>query len=144
MHHVVLAYAYVALAQIYGTERLEIEVDRLHERTRAHVVQESLLLARTYKRRVHESVHARGGIRERQQRPGPELPTRCVLLIQIRGSSGRDHLREVRRRVERHLVLGKVTVQAPNFFVSVLVKDKKPVVVLDVGTWADVRLQVIV
>jgi hypothetical protein len=144
MHHVVLAYAYVALAQIYGTERLEIEVDRLHERTRAHVVQESLLFARTYERRVHESVHARGGIGERQQRPGPKVPTRCVLLVHIRGASGRGYLREVRRRVECHLVLGKVTGQAPNFFVSVLVKDKKPVVVLDAGTWADVRLQVIV
>jgi hypothetical protein len=108
-------------------------------------MQESVLVARTYERRIHESIRAHSGIGERQQRPGPEMPTRRVLLVRLRGASGRRYLRGAGRRVECHLVLDrKVTGQTPDLLVSVLVKDKKPVVVLEVGTRADVRLQVIV
>ena len=73
---------------------------------------------------------------------------RRVLLARLGDRSEHGHLRGARRRVECHLVLsasGKVTGQAPDFLVSVFaIKDKIPVVVLDVAIKADVRLKLIV
>lgn len=109
-------------------------------------MQASLSAERKYQRRVHESVRPRK-IRERQQRPGPELSTRRILMAPRRGGGGRSHLRVVRRRIDCNLVLGgKVTIQAPDFLVSVVVvvKDKVPVVVLAGGIGLDVRLQAII
>ena len=71
---------------------------------------------------------------------------RRVLLARPGDRSERGHLRGARRRVECHLVLsasGKVTGQAPDFLVPVFaIKDKIPVVVLDMAIMADVQLKV--
>ena len=142
MHHILLANECVALAHIDGTDRLEIAVDRLHESTRAHIEQESLLIACAYNSRVHESVRAHE-IRERPQCPGLELPTRRVLMVHRRGAGGRGHLYVVGRRINCNLVLGgNFTDQAPDFLVPVsVVKYKIPAIVLASGFQrADVRL----
>ena len=105
MYHVRLTHECVALIHVNVRERLDTDVDRLHKRTCAHVVQESFPGARTYERRVRESIRARpAGIP--QQRPGPELPARRVLMIHRRGSGGCIHLTVVRRRMGGDFVLG--------------------------------------
>ena len=43
-----------------------MDVDRLHEGTRAHVVQESMLLARTYERWVPELVYGHKFVKPQQ------------------------------------------------------------------------------
>src|SRR6266702_5045973 len=142
MHRIRLAHERVALVHVDVAEIPETVVDGLHEGTRAHVVQESMLVARGYECRVREPVRVRG-LGERQQRPGPELPSRRVLMVYRRSPGGRAHLLVVRRRTGGDLVLGgKVTGQAPDFLLPVFaVKDEISVFVLAMGMGADVRLQ---
>src|SRR6266571_5189438 len=91
MHRILIAHERVALVHVDIAGRPETDVDRLHEGTRAHIVQKSMLVARAYERRVSESVRVRR-LADPQQRPGPELPTRCVLMVHHRGASGHVHL----------------------------------------------------
>ena len=114
-----------------------MDVDCLHEGTRAHVVQGSILLVRTYERRVRKSVMAHEF--EPQQRPGPELPVRHVMTVQVRDVRGHGHLLTVRRCIGGDLAfINKVTGQTPDFLPSrpiseFAVKDEIPVVVFAAG-----------
>jgi hypothetical protein len=134
-----LAHKCVSLIHVNVADRLDSDVDRLHRRTCAHVGQKRLLEMRAYERRVRESVCARQ-TREPQQRPGPKLPTRCVLMVHLHGLGRHVHLVVVRRRMGGDLVLGvKVAGQAPDLFFPVFViKDEISVVVFAVGIGADV------
>ena len=144
MYRVRLARECVSLVHVDVAKRPETDIDRLHLRTRAHIVQESTLVARAYECRVRESVQVRELVRP-QQCPRPELPTRCVLMVQRRGAGGHVHLLALRRRIGGDLALGgKFAGQTPDFLRPVFVvtvKDEIPAVVLAVGTGADVRLQ---
>ena len=100
-----------------------------------------MLEVRAYERRVRESVHVRG-LAEPQQRPGPELPKRRVLMVHRRSTGGRVHLLAIRRRMGGDLAF---VGQTPDFLLLAdAVEDEIPVVVLAVGIGADVRLQAIV
>ncbi len=142
MHCIRLAHERVALVHVDVAEIPKTDVNGLHEGTRAHVVQESMFVARGYECRVREPVRARG-LGERHQCPGPELPTRRVLMVHRRGAGGRMHLLVVGRRTGGDLVLGgKVAGQTPDFLLPVFaVKDEISVFVLAMGMGADVRLQ---
>ncbi len=59
MHRIFLAQERVALVHVDVAETPETDVDRLHEGTRAHIMQESTLVSRTYECRVRESVRVR-------------------------------------------------------------------------------------
>src|SRR6266702_4212295 len=83
MHCIRLAHERVALVHVDVAEIPKTDVNGLHEGTRAHVVQESMFVARGYECRVREPVRARG-LGERHQCPGPELPTRRVLMVHRR------------------------------------------------------------
>jgi hypothetical protein len=144
MHHIQLAHERVPLVHVDVADRPEMNVNRLHSGTRANVVQENTLRARTYERRVREPVCGDNFV-EPQQRPGPELPTRCVVTVNIGEHGGHGHLLVVRRRVSGDLAMGKVTGQTPNFLepatrFTFAVKDEVPVVVFAVETVGDVRL----
>ena len=106
MHHMRLEHERVALIHVDFNELPKTEIDSLDEGTSAHVVQESMLVACAYERRVRKSVHVRVPV-EPQQRPGPELPTRRVLMVHRRGASGRVHLLVVRRRIGGDLAFGR-------------------------------------
>ena len=91
-----------------------MDVDCLHEGSRAHVVQGNMLLVRTCERRIHKSVHTHEF--EPQQRPGSELPTRRVMTVQVRDVCGHGHLVTVRRRIGGDLALvNEVAGQTPDF-----------------------------
>ena len=121
-----------------------MDVDCLHEGTRAHVVQENMLFVRTSERRVRKSVLGHGF--EPQQRPGPEVPTRRVMMVQVRDLRGRGHLHIVRRCIGGDLALAnKVAGQTPYFLKgrpTSAVKYKIPIVVFAVRIVDDIRLQV--
>lgn len=145
MYRVRLAHKCVSLIHVNVADRLDIDVDRLHKRTCAHVGQKRMFEVRAYERRVRESVRARQtGVR--QQRPGPELPTRRVLMVNLCGVGRRVHLEVGRRRMGGEVVLGvKVAGQAPDLlFPEFVVKDEISVVVFAVGIGADVWLQPII
>ena len=141
MDRVRLAHECVSLVHVNVADCPEIDVDRLHERTGAHVVQESLLGVRAYERRVRESVRGRV-LMGLQQRP-PELPTGRILMVHRGGAGGRVHLLAVRRRMGGDLAFcGEVAGQTPDFLFPVkAVENEIPIVVLAVGRKADVRLQ---
>lgn len=116
MYRDCLAHNRVSLIHVNVADRLHLDVDRLHKRTCAHVGQKRLFVVRTYERRVREAVRARQ-TGERQQRPGLELPTRCVLMVHLRGAGRRGFLEVCRWRMGGVVVLGvKVAGQAPDLF----------------------------
>ena len=120
---------------------LDIEIDRLHRRARAHVVQERVFVIRTEQRRVRESVHERN-FWEVQLGPRTEVPTWRVLVVHRRGERRRTSLSLVRRRIARSLVFDcKVAGEAPDFnVILVAVKDEITIFILAVGPATNVRL----
>ena len=61
MHHHRLAHEHMSLAHIDVAYILRSDIDRLHERSRAYIVQVSAIHACTEERRVCESVRAGEG-----------------------------------------------------------------------------------
>jgi hypothetical protein len=112
-----------------------MDVDRLYERTRAHIVQESFPGAHAYECQVRKSACANlireDEVADHQQCPGPELPTWRILMVHPCSVSECGLLHLVRWRISCNLILsGKVAGQAPDFLVPVsVIKDKVPVVV---------------
>ena len=144
MYHIRLAHEYVALVHVDTEDLLYVDVDRLLEGTRTHVVQESMLAARAYESRVRESVRVRGLLGP-QHCPGPEMPTRCVVMVHLRSAGGHDPLVVIRPRIGGDLAFGRnVAGQTPDFLlpgIVIVVKDEIPVIILAVGTAANPRLQ---
>jgi hypothetical protein len=104
-----------------------------------------MIEARTYERRMHESIRGHGLV-EPQQRPRPELPTRCVVTVNTRGISRHSHLLIVGRRIGGELILsGKVAGHAPDSLDVasdvIGIEDKIPIVVFAEGTGVNVPLQ---
>ena len=85
---------------------LVIEVDRLHEYTRAPVVQEHMLVAHPHKRQKHESAHGRE-FGEGQLGPRSEVAQQRVLVMHCCGKcpSLRAPFCLVRRRMGYRLAL---------------------------------------
>jgi hypothetical protein len=74
----------------------------------------------------------------RQQRPGLEVPTRCVVMVHLRCAGGQEHLLAVRLRMGGDLAFGR-KVQAPDFLhLGPSAEDKMP---LAVGTVVDLHPQ---
>jgi len=119
----------------------DIELDRLHKRARAHVVQERVLVVRAEQRRVRESVRERK-FGEGQLGPRTEVPTWRVSVVHRRGECRRTSLFPVRRRMARSLVVDcKVACEAPDFNVAVeAVKDEIAIFILAVGPGTNVIL----
>ena len=144
MYHIHLAHECVALVHVDAEDLLYVDVDRLLEGTRTHVVQESMLAVRTYESRVRESVRVRG-ILGPQHCPGPEMPTWCVVMVHLRSTGGHDPLVVIRPRIGGDLAFGrKVAGQTPDFLLPVIVivvKDDISLIILAVGTAANPRLQ---
>jgi hypothetical protein len=135
-HEIRLAHEHVSLVHVKVAGCREMDVDFLQEGTRAHVIQESMVLVRKYERRVRKSVCVHRFI-EPQQRPGPELPTRCVVMVQLRDVGILNHLLRARRRIGSDLALDdKVAGQTPDILPIQLaifaVKDEMPIVVFTV------------
>ena len=140
--HERVSLVHVDVADATTRTRLDIKVDRLHEYTRAHVVQERVLVVRAKEGRIRESVRARG-FGERQLGPRSEAALRRVLGVHRRGECRRASLSLVRRRMARHLVLdSKIAGEAPDFLVAILaIKDEIPIFVLAVGLGTNVKLE---
>ena len=121
---------------------LVIEVDRLHEYTRAHVVQERMLVARAHERRIRESVRARE-FGEGQLGPWSEVAQRCVSVVHRRGKRRREPLCLVRRRMACHLALNnKIVREAPDFPAAIhALKHEISVLVVAVSLGANVILE---
>ena len=120
---------------------LDIEIDRLHKRASAHVVQECVFGIRTEQRRVGESECERG-FGEGQLGPRTEVPTWRVSVVHRRGECRGTSLFLVRRRMARTFVVdSKVAGEAPDFnVVLVAVKDEIAIFILAVGPGRKVRL----
>ena len=142
MQRLGLTHEYISLVHIDIADILKAEVDRLHERTRAYIVQKRPIPARAEERRVHEAVCA-GQHGEDQAGPGPEVPALRMLVVEHREELACALLFLFRRRVGRHLAGGTVAGQAPNVFLTVgAIVDEISVFVLAVGREKrDERLQ---
>ena len=121
---------------------LVIEVDRLHEYTRAHVVQGRVVVARAHERRIRESVRGRE-FGEGQLGPWSEVAQRCVSVVHRRGKCRRAPLCPVRRRMARHLALvRKIAREAPDLPAAVhAIKDEISILVVAVGLGTNVILE---
>ena len=133
MQRLELTHEHISFVHIDVADILKAEVDRLHERTRAHVVQKRPLAARAEERRVHEAVRA-GLHGEDQPGPGPEVPALRMSVVEHREELACALLFLVRRRVGRHLAGCTVAGQAPNVLLTIgAIVDEISVFVLAVG-----------
>ena len=137
-----LTHEHITLIHIDVEDILTVNVDRLHERTCAHVVQKRTLAARADESRVCEPVRARER-GERQLGPGPKLPARRIFMVYRREKFACAYLLLVRRCVGCHLADGTVAGQAPDFLLAITaIVDEISVFVLAVGRGTnDNRLQ---
>ena len=139
--HVDMADSAIVTCHFLQRPFLDIEIDGLHKRARAHVMQERLFVSRAEQRRVRESerecVFAEG-----QLGPWTEMPAWRVSAVHRRGERRRTSLSLVRRRMLRSLVVvRKVAGEAPDFKVFVeAVKDKIAIFIFAVGRFTNVSL----
>ena len=128
-----LTHEHISLIHIDVADIRKAEVDRLHERARAHVVQKRPLAARGEESRVREPVRARER-GERQLGPGPELPARRMFMVHRRKKIACAYLLLVWWCVGCHLASGTVAGQAPDFLLAIAaIVDEISVFVLAVG-----------
>jgi hypothetical protein len=128
----------------YGFHPLkQVEVDGLHERAGAYVVQKGVLLVRAEERRVCETVCVRP-LGEGQFCPWSEMPPWSVSTVHRRRNCRHTSLGFVRWRVRGYHIAIVVAVadEAPDFFIIVeAVKDEISVFVLAVGSGTNVKLE---
>ena len=91
MHRIRLAHEGVPLVHVDRNEFMETDVDSLHDRTCAYVIKASTLVAHAHERRVPKLDRFVREPRKPQKRPGPEVPTRCIMMVHLRCVSGRNH-----------------------------------------------------
>jgi hypothetical protein len=136
-----LAHEYMPLVYVDVTDGLDVDIDRLHQRARAHVVQKRVVLARADERRVRESVRVRQ-FAEGQLRPGPEMPAGCVSVVHHGGERGGAPLPLVRRRMDGCLSGGNVAGHAPDLLLSIeAVEDEVSIFILAMRRETDVVLE---
>jgi hypothetical protein len=144
MQRLRLAHEHMPLVHVDVAYIFRSDIDRLHERPRAHIMQVRVIHACAEEGRVCESVRAREGW-EGELGPGSEMPARRMAsMCRDRGEElVRPFLFRVWWRERRHLwlALDKVTSKTPDFLLAVEpVKHEISIFVLAVGVGAHVVL----